>query len=61
MRGFANVAFNLAAVWLSVVLISPGLAKVELAKYFDLLTVNLIPAILSFATGLFFLERSQDL
>ncbi len=57
IKGLSNVAFNLASVWLSIVLISPGLAKIEPAKYFELLTINVLPAILSFVTGLFLLER----
>jgi len=61
LKAISDLSINLASGWLGVVLISPSLSNIASAKYLELLTLNVIPAIISLVIGIFLLERSKEL
>jgi hypothetical protein len=61
LKALSDLSINLASGWLGVVLIAPGFTNVSVSKYLELLTTNLVPAIIVFVIGLFLLERSKKI
>lgn len=59
LEGLASVCFNLAAAWIAVVFISPGLFGNPSGNYLLTLLANIPWAVLIFVLGLILQERAK--